>query len=151
MAARKASEGIAEVIKQTAGPKVQSKVTVDQVYAHYQHEVLYFRHPRGGMAKYLEVPLFAEHDVWLEEFALGLLNIEERAAHRWGRVTGDAMVHVVEVNAPDEFGDLRRSAALEVREGGKVIINKPAAVHRLTEAELDEKDDLRDLLGLRDT
>lgn len=41
------------------------KVTVDQVYAHYQHERLDLKHPRGGMARYLTVPLFHNRNAFL--------------------------------------------------------------------------------------
>ena len=45
------------------------KVIVDQVYAKYQHEDLALRHPRGGTAKYLTIPLFRNRWAYLQEVA----------------------------------------------------------------------------------
>lgn len=139
--AKKAVEGIQDLIDRTGGPKVKATVTVDQIYAQNQHETLYFRHPRGGMAKYLETPLFAEHPKWIEEFANRVLR-SSSAAREWGGV-GRKLVKAVTKTAPVEFGDLRRSGALEVREGASVVVNEPAPQKRLSEAERDAKDYMR--------
>jgi hypothetical protein len=53
---------------------VVGKVTVDQVYAHYQHERLDLRHPRGGMARYLTVPLYTNRASYLNQVAKTVLN-----------------------------------------------------------------------------
>lgn len=44
---------------------VVGKVTVDQIYAQYQHERLDLNHPRGGMAKYLTTPLYHNRNAYL--------------------------------------------------------------------------------------
>lgn len=146
---RRAFDGIGDLIDRTGGPKVKATVTVNQIYAQNQHETLWFKHPRGGQAKYLETPLFAKHQNWIQSFANKLLRTRD-AAREWGGV-GRALKNEVPRTAPVEFGDLRRSAALTVREGGSVIIHEPPLQGRLNEMELEAKDYLRSLeLGYRE-
>lgn len=147
MARRKASQGIQVLRDRTAGPKVVCTATVDQVYAQYQHETLYFRHPRGGGPKYLEVPMFEHHAAWIEDFARAMLNVRERTANRWGRIMGKNFREVVRKNAPEEFDDLRRSTGIKVKEGVRTIIDEPPEQRRLTDAELEQKDELREAMG----
>lgn len=144
---RPASEGIQDLIDRTAGPPIQSRVTVDQIYAQDQHETMYYRHPRGGGPKYLEGPLFAQHPKWIQEFANGLLREGSDAERGWGGV-GRSLVNQLPKSAPVEFGDLRQSGSLTVRAGSRVVISEPAKQKRLSEAELDAKDYMRSL-GLR--
>lgn len=139
---RKASDGIRDLLDRTGGPKVKATVVVDQPYAQDQHETLYYKHPSGGQAKYLEEPMYAEHPKWIQEFANGLLNSKESAARGWGGV-GRALKGVVAKKAPIDFGDLRKSAGLTVKEGAEVVITEPPIQPRLTEAELDAKDYMR--------
>lgn len=148
MAVRKASQGIKLLRERTGGARVKAKVVVDQVYAEYQHEALEFRHPRGGRAKYLEGPLFEGFAGSIEEFAMGLLRVEEETAGRRWAGTGRDLVRAVGTEAPIEFGDLRRSASLTVTEGRSIIVDEPAAQRRLTDLELHAKDIMRDQ-GLR--
>ena len=145
MAARKASEGIKILRERTAGPKVKTTVTVDQVYAKYQHESLDFRHPRGGRAKYLEGPLFEGFAGSMERFAQGLLRVEEETAGRRWAATGRDLVEAVGHEAPLEFGDLRRSAGLVTTEGTRVVVEEPPAQRRLTDQELHAKGIMRSM------
>lgn len=140
MAARKASQGIRLLRQRTGGARVKARVVVDQVYAKFQHESLDLRHPNGGRAKYLEGPLFEGYPASMAEFAEGLLRVEEETAGRRWASTGRSLVRGVRENAPDEYGALRRSAALTVTEGRSVIVEEPAEVHRLSEAELRAED-----------
>jgi len=133
-----ASDRIRDLLNRTGGDTLKSTVTVDQVYAQYQHERLDLRHPRGGMAKYLEIPLFAKHPEWLQEFAGDLLDEGFRAVSGWGGV-GRRLVTANRENAPLDFGDLRNSASLTVKEGASVVIDEPAPVGRLTEEQLRNK------------
>lgn len=140
--ARRAIDGIDDLLDRTGGAKVKATVTVNQPYAQDQHETMYYRHPRGGGPKYLESPLMARHPGWIQDFANDLLKPGTDAARRWGGV-GRALVRELPKTAPVEFGDLRNSGALTVKEGGSVIINEPAKQDRLSEAELDAKDYMR--------
>lgn len=142
MAARRASEGLRELASRTSGPNVKATVTVNQPYAQDQHETLFYKHPRGGQAKYLETPLFTLSAKWIQEFANRLLAPGRDAAHGWGGV-GRSLVKAMPKFTPVEFGDLKQSAALEVREGGSLIIDEPPIQPRLTDSELDAKDHMR--------
>lgn len=140
--AKRASDGIRELMDMTTGPTVKATVVVDQPYAQDQHETLFYRHPRGGQAKYLETPLFMNHKQWIQDFANGLLRRGSDAASGWGGV-GRSLRDSVAKFAPMEFGDLRQSAALTVTEGSRMIINEPAKQDRLSDAEIDAKDYMR--------
>lgn len=142
--AKKAIDGIQDLIDRTGGPKLKATVVVDQPYAQDQHETLYYKHPRGGQAKYLESPLFAKHPQWLQKFANRLLMKSTDAGKEWAGV-GRSLKNEVARSAPVEFGDLRGSAALTAREGATIIVNEPALQPRLSEAELDAKDYMRSM------
>lgn len=136
-----ASEGIQDLIERTGGPRVKATVTVNQPYAQDQHETLFYRHTSGGQAKYLEQPLFSGHPGWIQDFANELLHTTD-AAREWGGV-GRELKNEVPKRAPIDFGDLRQSAGLTVKEGGAVVVNEPPVQGRLSEAELDAKDYMR--------
>lgn len=140
---KRAVDGIQQLIQRTTGGAVKATVTVDQPYAQDQHETLFYRHPRGGRAKFLEGPLFENHREWIEGFAKRLLNARLDAARLWGDECGVPLKNAVAKNAPVEFGDLKMSAGLVVREGASVVRDEPPAQQRLTEAELDAKDYMR--------
>ena len=146
--AKRAVDGIKDLIDRAGGAsKVKATVVVNQPYAQDQHETLYYKHPRGGQAKYLETPLMSMHSNWLQSFANRLLrgHVEDE----WAKV-GRSLKNEVPKTAPVEFGDLRQSAALTVKAGGSIIVEEPAAQPRLTEAELDAKDYMRHMgLGYR--
>lgn len=117
-------------------------VTVDQVYAHYQHEHLEFRHPRGGEAMYLTRPLLENFMSYISDCARTYLNDggQESMKH--------AMEHLsdqVEIRAPVEFADLRRSGHPQVTLGERTVYDREPKQHRLTEAELRAKARLRHL------
>lgn len=140
--ARKASEGIEDLIRRTTGPRIKATVTVNQPYAQDQHETMHYRHPRGGQAKYLELPMFEGFRGWLQEFADGLLDEGADTEQGWGKV-GRHLQEVVKENAPREFGDLLDSAALLVKSGGSIVLDIPAKQGRLSDAELTAKDYMR--------
>jgi hypothetical protein len=132
------------VLRQMTGmpEDVVASVTVDQVYAHYQHEHLEFRHPRGGRAKYLELPFYDHFRMYLHDYGHDVL--------RDGgiRSLGHSMEHLsdqVEVNAPREFGDLMRSGHPMVRVGAETRYDRAPKQHRLSKAELRIKNRLRHL------
>jgi hypothetical protein len=118
------------------GQLLRGSVTIDQVYAHYQHERLDLRHPRGGGPKYLERPLFDHYPAYLEAVARGWLDDGgERAMARAMEHLSDA----AELAAPWEWGDLIHSGHPEVRRGEELVYDRPPKRHRLTEAELRQK------------
>lgn len=146
-----ASERIGELIRRTAGSgnELVAVVEVDQVYAEIQHEALEFKHPRGGRAKYLEGPMFEGYASWFQNFAGTLLDEGAYALDGWHEV-GRNLKGVVAENAPVEFGDLKQSADLKIKEGRGVVIHEPALQPRLTDLELEGKDYMRSLgMGYR--
>lgn len=140
--AKKAIDGIQDLIDRTGGGKIKATVTVDQPYAQDQHETLFYKHASGGQAKFLEQPLFQKHQKWLQEFANRLLVRGANTGQEWAKV-GRSLKNEVPRTAPIDFGDLRQSAGLVVREGSSVVVDEPPAQPRLTEAELDAKDYMR--------
>lgn len=137
------SERIAELRRMTGAPELlRAQVTVDQVYAHFQHEHLEFRHPRGGQALYLQVPLYDHYRDYLEDYAHTVLRDGGQEALKR---SAENLSDQVEVHAPREFGDLMRSGHPEVEQGGRTIYDRPPKQHRLTEQELRIKDRLRKL------
>jgi hypothetical protein len=140
--ARRAVDGIQELIERTGGPKIVATVTVDQPYAQDQHETLFYRHPRGGKAKFLEEPLYQNHREWIQRFADRLLDRDTTAEREWAQV-GRELKHEVPQHAPVEFGDLRQSAGLKVTAGSKTVADEPALQSRLSDPELDAKDHMR--------
>jgi hypothetical protein len=130
-------------LRQTVGHRRMSgSVVVDQVYAHYQHEHLDFRHPRGGKARYLADPLMDGYRRYLDYYAGTVLAD--------GGVRG--MIHAVEdlagiggvyTSAPREFEDLRKSGHPRVTHDDRVIYDRSPWQHRLSEAELQVKSRIR--------
>lgn len=124
------------------GEWLKGSVIVDQIYAHYQHEHLEFRHPRGGIAKYLERPLMERYALYLEDYARHVLEDGGRdsMARSMDDLAGDGGVRAL---APREFGDLRRSGHAQVHLGERLIHDKPAEVGRLSEEDLRIKSRIR--------
>lgn len=126
----------AELADMVGAGDLTGKVTVDQLYAQFQHEGLDLRHSQGGQAKFLEAPLFANAADYVRSLSKDVLT--------GGLVEAmtDNMEHLsrqVYELAPIDFGDLKASAAPRVIDGGTVAYNRPANVHRLTDEELDAK------------
>jgi hypothetical protein len=136
-------ERIAELRRMTGAPELlRGQVTVDQVYAHYQHEHLEFRHPRGGEALYLQRPFYEHASSYLADYAHDVLR---DGGHDAMKHSMEHLSDQVELHAPREFGDLLRSGHPEVIQGGHPVYDRPPKQHRLTEGELRIKNRLRHL------
>jgi hypothetical protein len=122
---------------------LRGKVVVDQVYAHYQHERAELRHPRGGQPFYLSQPWMAGAFATVERLGKTLLDVGGETPKDAMRTVVEDGIREVHERAPREFDDLRDSASGEVTDDGREVFNRPALVHRLTDAELREKDRLR--------
>ncbi|MGH3300574.1 MAG: hypothetical protein ACRDOK_02630 [Streptosporangiaceae bacterium] len=135
------STRLAELRQRTGWPeKLSGQVEVDQIYAHYQHEHLEFRHPRGGRALYLQAPLFENYRTYLQAVADGML--EDGGTEGMKR----SMEHLsdrVELEAPREFLDLSRSGHPSVTQGLRTVYDRPPKQHRLSEWELKAKARIR--------
>lgn len=90
-------------------------------------------HPRGGQAKFLEQPLFAQFSRYLSLYAKTVLTDGGRAAMAQSM---ENLSDQVKFHAPVEFNHLRRSGHPKVTLGEAVIYDRAPEVERLTEAEL---------------
>jgi len=121
---------------------LEMQVIVDQAYAQDQHESVWYKHPAGGKAKYLSDPLFVKSGVRLQRLANRVLD----GRLREGMIDeAEDLVNDVYEEAPWEFADLRASGQPIVRDDGAIIYDRPPNQGRLTQADLDAKDDLREL------
>jgi hypothetical protein len=119
-----------------SGERLRGSVVIDQVYAHYQHERLDLRHPRGGGPMYLTRPLFEHYGDYLASIARTYLDDGgQREMARCMEHLSDA----AELSAPWEFGDLIHSGHPQVHVGHELVYDRPPKRHRLTEAELRRK------------
>lgn len=147
--ARKASDGMRILADHIGTGKIKARVRIDQVYAQNQHETLWFRHPRGGRAKYLEGPLFENHRDYYGDLADAVLRPEGPSMTQNMVRVGRRIVSDAAENTPREFGDLMQSGELKVLEGTKIVHHDPPLQNRLTQAQLDMKDVIRIAMGGR--
>jgi hypothetical protein len=137
------SERMTELRRVTGAPQhIHGTVTVDQVYAHYQHERTELHHPRGGGPFYLSKPLFDHFREYLGAYARTVL---EDGGQRSMARSMEHLSDAVEIRAPREFGDLGRSGHPEVHVGERQVYDREPHQHRLTDAELKLKARLRKL------
>jgi len=115
---------------------IRASVEVDQVYAHYQHEHLEFRHPRGGTAKFLEKPLLEHYRDYLDDYARTVLHDGGQEAMKR---SAEHLSDQVELHSPREWGDLMKSGHPKVAVGQREVYDRPPKVHRLTKEELRVK------------
>jgi hypothetical protein len=118
------------------GQRLTGTCTVSQVYAHRQHEDLSYHHPRGGGPKYLEKPLMDGFRDYLSDYARTVLHDGGQPAMR------RSMEHLsdqVELTAPREWGDLRRSGHPQVTLGERTVYDRAPKAARLTAEELRAK------------
>lgn len=115
---------------------LRGSVTIDQIYAHRQHEDLTLHHPRGGGPKYLQRPLFENFPRYLRMVADGVL--DDGGETGMARAMED-LSDAAEQAAPWEFGDLIHSGHPQVAHGMRDVYDRPPKRHRLTRAELAQK------------
>lgn len=118
------------------GERLQGSVTVDQRYAHFQHERADLHHPRGGGPFYLQKPLMDGYRGYLADYARTVLADGGQPAMR------RSMEHLsdqVELTAPREWGDLRRSGHPLVTLGERTVYDRAPKAARLTAEELKAK------------
>jgi hypothetical protein len=126
-----------DVLRERIGnEKITASVLVDQRYAHYQSERLDLVHPRGGGAKYLERPLMSHYRDYLDDYAKTVLDDGGVPAMKR---SAEHLSDQVEVTAPVEFTDLRRSGHPSVTQGDRTVYDRPPKQHRLSEEELKAK------------
>jgi hypothetical protein len=126
---------IAELKAMVGDGELRGTVIVDQIYAHYQHEGLDFKHPHGGEARFLAQPLLDNRDRYLQHYADQLLHDggQVAMAENMENLAGDGGVAT---HAPVLYNNLRRSGHPVVTSDGAVIYDRPPEQHRLSEEEL---------------
>jgi hypothetical protein len=118
------------------GARITATVVVDQRYSQRQHEDLSYRHPRGGSAKFLEKPLFDHYRDYLGDYAKTVLRDGgQKAMQRSAEHLSDQ----VELTAPVDFNDLRRSGHPSVALGERTVYDRQPKQRRLTDEELRAK------------
>ena len=103
------------------------------MYAHYQSERLDLHHPRGGGPKYLQKPLMDHYRDYLDDYAKTVLSDGGQPAMK------RSMEHLsdqVEITAPREWGDLRRSGHPQVTLGERTVYDRAPKAARLGAEEL---------------
>lgn len=95
-----------------------------------------FRHPRGGIPKYLEKPLMDHFRDYLTDYARTVLT---DGGHPAMKRSMEHLSDQVELTAPREWGDLKDSGHPKVTLGADVIYDRPPKAARLTEQELKAK------------
>lgn len=133
MAGTFVTRGVPYLLDAVGRAHLIGKVTVDQVYAKYQHERLDLRHPRGGRAKYLESALHDYYSVYLRQLAGHVFDgeLEENMARCMRALAGSGSRR-----APIEVSNLRRSFSVEVESNSQIVYRLPASRRRMTEEEL---------------
>lgn len=126
-------EGAGKIRDRVGQGPLKGKVTVDQVYARYQHERMDLRHPRGGYPKYLWLALTIGKDEMLNRLAQSVLETGPRDGMIKAMENQDKKLHRY---APVDFTNLRNSGNPQVWDNGEQVYNRPARQPRLTEAQL---------------
>jgi hypothetical protein len=132
---------IDELAHDVGDEQVSGSVEVDQRYSKFQHERLDLKHPRGGHAQFLKMPMVDRADEHMRRLAKHVL--EPGGVADGMREVVEQVARDVHEEAPREFGDLRNSAHPKVVKDGETTFDRPPLVPRLSDAELREKDRLR--------
>lgn len=141
------SENADDLIRATDADLTGS-LTVDQLYARYQETGDAFNHPRGGIARALASGILAKHPEYVQKLSQAVLDGQEAMQQAMADCMEDLNLEYYD-RAPREFHDLRASGSPEVVEGEEQVYHRPPNVHRLTDAELRAKAELR-ALGIFD-
>lgn len=132
---RFSDEGYKRVRQQVGIGLLKGLLRVDQVYAKYHHERLDLHHPRGGGPKYLEQPLMASYQAYLQRIANALL--DEGTSPEQAMIDSmEALNGAMSAAAPIEFNNLRRSGNPRVYSNGRKVYDRPAWQKRLTKTQL---------------
>jgi hypothetical protein len=108
-------------------------LTIDQVYAKYQHERPDLIHPRGGSAYYLRDTFQARYALYLRKIAKAFLHGDPDEAMAEAMESFDrARIRAT----PVLYRNLRRSGHPRVYSRGRKVYDRPPAQHRLSREEL---------------
>jgi hypothetical protein len=125
--------GWRKVLDQVGEGNLIGYLTIDQVYAKYQHEREDLSHPRGGGARYLGETFQARYGLYLRKVAKAFLSGDPE------RAMADAMENLSTAAAratPTQYGNLRRSGHPQVYSNGRRVYDRAPLCRRMSEQEL---------------
>lgn len=129
--------GVQALIDQIGSGKLKGTCEVDQVYAHRQHEETTWKHPRGGDDHYLQRPLFERYRNYMRNLAENVVNPEGESNLTEAMMDNmEDLSAQVEVLAPVDLTNLRRSGHPYVTSDGAIAKDRAPKQHRLTPEEL---------------
>jgi len=114
-------DGVNRVRAQVGRGLLRGRLIVDQPYAQEQHEDVSLKHPRGGQAKYLEVPLLAEAGKYVQHLAD---HIPDGDPEKAMRDSMEDLSNQVNRHAPIESGRLRDSGHPIVESNGMTVYDR---------------------------
>jgi len=94
---------------------------VGQAYAASQHNKAYYRHPRGGITRFLEIPFMAQHEDMLQDLADNVITERGSAIRPAAMRVARQFDEIVQTYAPVEFNKLRNSTSVYVEDSGRTI------------------------------
>lgn len=134
--------GLRELSEQVGHGKLEARIVVDQVYAHYQEVDESLDHPRGGQAHALGETIIGGQGKAMRTLAERAITPDGSELVSAAIDVTDGWVREYEQRAPKEFLDLSRSGHPIVTDDGETVYDKAPAVARLSEEELKRKHDL---------
>lgn len=110
---------------------LSGSIIVDQVYAQNQHESTWFKHPRGGSAKFLILAFREQQYNVMMKLAGNLRHLVD------AMMSGMETTVLAQVaKTPLLYGNLKASGSPRVLDNGAIVRHRPAAQRRLSDAEL---------------
>lgn len=124
---------IDELLDRVGDGRLRGTVTIDQVYAAYQHYREDLQH-RVGKVRFLSDPLNTEYRSYFQKIADAVL---EPAGPVHGMIEAtESLAHSAATQTPVELYNLARSQAVTVRDQGAIAYHRDPRQGRLSEAEL---------------
>jgi hypothetical protein len=123
------------LLQNPGGGKLVGHIVIDQVYARYQHERAYLKHPHGGGSKFLTRALVDEGPRGLQSLATATLRGDQNIV--MSRVTERIVARAVRLE-PKDMGDLAKSATVTTIDRGRIVYRRRGE-GRLTDKQIEAK------------
>ncbi len=94
-------------------------LVVHQPYAADQHVEGHYKHPKGGIARYVEIPYAAQRNDFLRELARNAVTEGGSDLNDAATSVAKQLDEIVRKNAPDMLNILKRSANVYVTDNGR--------------------------------
>lgn len=125
-----AIDGLEHFLHEVGNGAITAHLTVNQVYAHRQHVEKTWKHPRGGMAGYLEGPLELESALLFQMMADHLVSATGSDIVEGMIGVSEKMNRMVEDNAPRKYEILRYSGHPQVYDNDRIVYDRPPKQER---------------------